>query len=42
VARLAVAQPAAPVAPEPLADLPPEEQVKEVLEQFSAMINDEF
>jgi antitoxin (DNA-binding transcriptional repressor) of toxin-antitoxin stability system len=43
VARLTVADPAAPPAPdELLADLPPEEQVKEVLEQFSAMINDEF
>jgi antitoxin (DNA-binding transcriptional repressor) of toxin-antitoxin stability system len=42
VARLVVAQPAAPAAAEPLADLPPEEQMKEVLEQFSAMINDEF
>ena len=43
VARLVVADPAAPPAPdELLADLPPEEQVKEVLEQFSAMINDEF
>jgi len=43
VARLTVADPAAPPAPgELLAELPPEEQVKEVLEQFSAMINDEF
>jgi antitoxin (DNA-binding transcriptional repressor) of toxin-antitoxin stability system len=43
VARLVVADPAKPAAPdELLADLPPEEQVKEVLEQFSAMINDEF
>ena len=43
VARLVVADPAKPAQPdELLADLPPEEQVKEVLEQFSAMINDEF
>ncbi len=43
VARLIVADPANPAPPgELLADLPPEEQVKEVLEQFSAMINDEF
>ena len=43
VARFVVADPAPPPAPdELLADLPPEEQVKEVLEQFSAMINDEF
>jgi antitoxin (DNA-binding transcriptional repressor) of toxin-antitoxin stability system len=42
VARLVVAQPAAPQPDEPLSDLPPEEQVAEVLEQFSAMINDEF
>jgi len=42
VARLVVAQPAAPAPGEPLADLAPEEQVKEVLEHFSAMINDEF
>jgi len=43
VARLTVAEPAPPPAPdEMLADLAPEEQVREVLEQFSAMINDEF
>lgn len=43
VARLTVAEPAPPPAPdELLSDLEPEEQVKEVLEQFSAMINDEF
>jgi len=43
VGRLAVAEGAAPPAPdELLADLPAEAQVKEVLEQFSAMINDEF
>lgn len=43
-ARLVVAQPAAPTPGpgETLGDLAPEEQVKEVLEQFSAMINDEF
>ena len=43
VGRLAVSEPGpAPRAPEPLEDLSPEEQVSEVLEQFSAMINDEF
>jgi antitoxin (DNA-binding transcriptional repressor) of toxin-antitoxin stability system len=43
VARLTVAEPAAPPAPgELLSELAPEEQVREVLEQFSAMINDEF
>lgn len=43
VARLTVADAAPPPAPDQLlADLPPEEQLKEVLEQFSAMINDEF
>jgi antitoxin (DNA-binding transcriptional repressor) of toxin-antitoxin stability system len=43
VARLAVSQPAAPPAPdELLGDLPPDEQMREVLEQFGAMINDEF
>jgi antitoxin (DNA-binding transcriptional repressor) of toxin-antitoxin stability system len=43
VARLVVADPVPPPAPgELLADLTPEEQAKEVLEQFSAMINDEF
>jgi antitoxin (DNA-binding transcriptional repressor) of toxin-antitoxin stability system len=43
VGRLVVADPAPPP-PEGdlLADLAPEERVKEVLEQFSAMINDEF
>ena len=41
--RLVVAQPTPPPAPgELLSDLAPEDQVKEVLEQFSAMINDEF
>lgn len=43
VARLVVAEPAAPAQPdELLSDLAPEEQVREVLEQFGAMINDEF
>jgi len=43
VGRLVVADSAPPPrGAEPLADLPAEEQVKEVLEQFSAMINDEF
>ena len=43
VARLTVAEPATPPTPgELLEDLSPEEQVSEVLEQFSAMINDEF
>ena len=43
VARLAVSDPAPPPpAGEPLEGLTPEEQVSEVLEQFSAMINDEF
>jgi antitoxin (DNA-binding transcriptional repressor) of toxin-antitoxin stability system len=43
VARLVVAEPAAPPAPDQLpGDLSPEEQVSEVLEHFSAMINDEF
>ena len=43
VARLLVADPVPPAAPnELLTDLTPEEQAKEVLEQFSAMINDEF
>jgi antitoxin (DNA-binding transcriptional repressor) of toxin-antitoxin stability system len=43
VARLVVADPAAPPTPrEVLGDLDPEEQVKEVLDHFSAMINDEF
>jgi antitoxin (DNA-binding transcriptional repressor) of toxin-antitoxin stability system len=43
VARLVVADPVPPPSPsELLADLTPEEQAKEVLEQFSAMINDEF
>jgi antitoxin (DNA-binding transcriptional repressor) of toxin-antitoxin stability system len=43
VARLRVADPvAAPASDLPLGDLTPEEQAKEVLEHFSAMINDEF
>jgi len=42
VARLTLAEPASPTTAEPLSDLAPEEQVQEVLEQFSAMINDEF
>ena len=43
VARLLVADPVPPAAPnELLTDLTPEEQAKEVLEHFSAMINDEF
>ena len=43
IARLVVAEPATPPAPEePLGDLSPEEQVSEVLEHFRAMINDEF
>ena len=43
VARLVVKDSAPPAQPgELLSDLSPEEQVTEVLEQFSAMINDEF
>jgi antitoxin (DNA-binding transcriptional repressor) of toxin-antitoxin stability system len=43
VARLVVADPIAPpMTGDLLSDLAPEDQVKEVLEQFSAMINDEF
>ena len=43
VARLVVAEPAPPPAPdEPLADLSPEQQVSEVLGHFNSMINDEF
>jgi antitoxin (DNA-binding transcriptional repressor) of toxin-antitoxin stability system len=43
VARLVVADPVPPAAPdELLGDLAPEDQVKEVLAHFSAMINDEF
>ena len=40
VARLRVAIP--PPAVDPLADVRPEEGMKEVLEQFNAMIHDEF
>jgi hypothetical protein len=40
VARLVVAE-AAP-APDPLADLPPEEAMAEVMEHFKTMIEDEF
>ena len=42
VARLVVADPLPPAPEAPLTDLTPEEQVKEVLDHFSAMINDEF
>jgi antitoxin (DNA-binding transcriptional repressor) of toxin-antitoxin stability system len=43
VARLVVADPVAPPPSDlPMGDLTPEEQAKEVLEHFSAMINDEF
>jgi antitoxin (DNA-binding transcriptional repressor) of toxin-antitoxin stability system len=43
VARLVVADPVPPPAPgDLLADLTPEEQAREVLGHFSAMINDEF
>jgi antitoxin (DNA-binding transcriptional repressor) of toxin-antitoxin stability system len=43
VARLTVAQPAPPPAPDlQLGDLTPQEHATEVLEHFSAMINDEF
>ena len=43
VARLVVADPVATPAPGALpGDLTPEEHAKEVLEHFSAMINDEF
>ena len=43
VARLVVAEPAAPPAPdEPLDDFSPEQQVSEVLGHFNSMINDEF
>ena len=41
VARLTVDSPPAPVA-DPLADLPPEEAMVEVMEQFKAMMEDEF
>lgn len=43
VARLVLADPVPAAAPhEVLGDLTPEERAKEVLEHFSAMINDEF
>lgn len=43
VARLGVKESTPPAGPgELLSDLSPEEQLTEVLEQFSAMINDEF
>jgi antitoxin (DNA-binding transcriptional repressor) of toxin-antitoxin stability system len=42
VARLTVAEPAAPAPGEALSDLPPDEAMKEVMEHFSAMIQDEF
>ena len=43
VARLVVADPVPPPPPDGLlAELSPEEQAREVLEHFSAMINDEF
>lgn len=40
VARLTVA--AAPSPPDPLADLPPEEAMAEVMEHFKTMIEEEF
>ena len=42
VGRLKVSEASPPKSAEALADLTPEDQVQEVLEQFSAMINDEF
>jgi len=42
VARLVVADPVPPAPGAALTDLAPEEEVKEVLDHFSAMINDEF
>jgi antitoxin (DNA-binding transcriptional repressor) of toxin-antitoxin stability system len=43
VARLTVAEPAPPPQVDGgLEDLPPEERMKEVMEQFSSMIQDEF
>ena len=42
VARLTVADPVAPTPSASPGDLDPEEHVKEVLDHFSAMINDEF
>ena len=40
IARLTVATPAP--TPDPLAELPPEEAMAEVMDQFKAMIEDEF
>ena len=40
VARLSIDAPA--VRAEPMADVTPEEGMKEVMEQFNAMIHDEF
>jgi antitoxin (DNA-binding transcriptional repressor) of toxin-antitoxin stability system len=40
VARLTVAEPAVQAAPTP--DLPPEQEMREVLDHFNAMIHDEF
>jgi antitoxin (DNA-binding transcriptional repressor) of toxin-antitoxin stability system len=40
IGRLTVAT--APARPDPLADLPPEEAMAEVMDQFKAMIEDEF
>jgi antitoxin (DNA-binding transcriptional repressor) of toxin-antitoxin stability system len=42
VARLAAEAVPLPPADDSFADQPPEERVKEVLEQFNAMIHDEF
>jgi hypothetical protein len=42
VARLQVADAPAAAASGSLEDLPPEEQVAEVMSQFNAMIHDEF
>ena len=42
VGRLAVRAGVPPSAGDPLADLPAEERMKKVLDQFNAMIHDEF
>ena len=42
VARLTVAQPAPPEPGEAVSDLPPDEAMKEVMDHFSSMIQDEF
>lgn len=42
VARLTVAEPAARQPGEAITDLPPEESMKEVMDHFSSMIQDEF